>query len=224
MDKKWICKRCNHSTSTKSNLLSHLRNKKPCQVDIAEGGIDIPIQKYIDELLLVIQEPKAYSCPHCNYQFNHSQSMYRHFKTCKIKNKSEEKEPPKDEKDILIEQLQEEIEKYKQQISMLSQNNVTETNSQVVENNTIRTKKKTKIPQPLRILCWNTYVGEEIGKTKCLCCGITDITPFNFNCGHVVAESKGGKLHIDNLRPICAGCNGSMGAENLEDFKKRFFE
>jgi hypothetical protein len=116
MAKDWKCKRCLHETSTKSNLLSHLRNKKHCLLDDKNGGVNIEVQTYIAELLAVVQDPKKYSCPHCNYQFNHSQSMYRHFKTCKSKPQPIDETPidTKDEKDILIQQLQAELEMYKQ--------------------------------------------------------------------------------------------------------------
>ena len=36
------------------------------------------------------------------------------------------------------------------------------------------------------------------------------ITPFTFECGHNIPESKGGTSDIDNLRPICGNCNRSM--------------
>ncbi len=129
MAKDWICKRCLHATTTKSNLLSHLRNKKPCNVD--KDGIDISIQTYIEELLTVVQEPKKYSCPHCNYQFNHSQSMYRHFKTCKKKIQS-----TKDDKDLLIEKLQAELQNYKKQgNTVINNNNGTIINITINKNN-----------------------------------------------------------------------------------------
>jgi 5-methylcytosine-specific restriction endonuclease McrA len=48
-----------------------------------------------------------------------------------------------------------------------------------------------------------------------------EISMNNFECGHVLAEAKGGQLSVENLRPICGGCNRSMGSENLEDFKRR---
>lgn len=114
MTKDWVCKRCLHATATKSNLLSHLRNKKECHVENNKGGVHIDIQAYINELLTVVQDPKKYSCPHCNYQFNHSQSMYRHFKTCKKISSPADDTATKDEKDILIERLQAELETYKQ--------------------------------------------------------------------------------------------------------------
>jgi hypothetical protein len=34
----------------------------------------------------------------------------------------------------------------------------------------------------------------------------------------LVAEANGGKIQIDNLRPICAVCNNSMGTINMKDF------
>ena len=36
------------------------------------------------------------------------------------------------------------------------------------------------------------------------------INVFDFHVGHDKPESKGGKLSIDNLKPICARCNLSM--------------
>jgi 5-methylcytosine-specific restriction endonuclease McrA len=75
-----------------------------------------------------------------------------------------------------------------------------------------------KISQAIRIVCWNTYIGEEIGKTSCLCCKTNYITQHNFHCGHVVAEANGGKVHVENLRPICAVCNNSMGTMDMQEF------
>jgi hypothetical protein len=41
-----------------------------------------------------------------------------------------------------------------------------------------------------------------------------------FDCGHIIAESKGGKMHVNNLLPICKICNSSMGNMNLYDYQK----
>ena len=78
-------------------------------------------------------------------------------------------------------------------------------------------KKKTKetMPKARRIEVWNTYVGVTIGLTKCLCCGIRDISSHDFHAGHVLSEEAGGTIDVDNLRPICALCNGSMGTKNM---------
>jgi hypothetical protein len=82
--------------------------------------------------------------------------------------------------------------------------------------------KKKYIPIALKTSVWNKYIGEEIGKTKCLCCNDRDITQLHFDCGHIIAEVNGGKMHIDNLRPICGRCNKSMGIKNMNEFSKMF--
>ena len=84
----------------------------------------------------------------------------------------------------------------------------------------VKTKKKS-IPKAVKDLSWNKWVGDDIGKTKCMCCGVNEIKMNSFHCGHVIAEAAGGKATVDNLRPICSACNLSMGTENLEDFKRR---
>jgi len=78
--------------------------------------------------------------------------------------------------------------------------------------------QKKRIPATVKRLVWNQYVGEEIGKTKCYCCQLSDITQMTFHCGHVLSERYGGDTDIQNLRPICQSCNSSMGTTNMEDF------
>ena len=70
---------------------------------------------------------------------------------------------------------------------------------------------------------WNKYIGEEIGKTKCLCCNDRFITQMQFHCGHIISEINGGKTNIDNLKPICSICNFSMGRKNMNEFSKEYF-
>jgi len=84
-------------------------------------------------------------------------------------------------------------------------------------------KRKATIPKSMRIAVWNTYIGETIGKTKCPICWQMDITQMNFHCGHVIAEANGGKVSIENLRPICASCNLSMRTMNMHDFANMYF-
>jgi hypothetical protein len=78
--------------------------------------------------------------------------------------------------------------------------------------------KKLKIPSTLKRLVWNKHIGEEIGKSKCLCCRVTDITQMSFHCGHVIAVKNGGGVTLDNLRPICQNCNSSMSTMNMDEF------
>jgi hypothetical protein len=83
-------------------------------------------------------------------------------------------------------------------------------------------KKKKPIPATIKRLVWNTHIGEEIGKAKCLCCKITDITQLSFNCGHIIAEYNGGQMIVSNLKPICQNCNSSMGTRDMNEFMKGF--
>lgn len=70
--------------------------------------------------------------------------------------------------------------------------------------------KKQKIPKAVREQVWVFYFGKSFNH-KCFvswCNNTVDV--FNFHVGHNKPESKGGKLTIENLRPICSRCNHSM--------------
>lgn len=46
---------------------------------------------------------------------------------------------------------------------------------------------------------------------------------FDFQCGHNVPESRGGKTTLDNLVPICSRCNMSMGnSYTIDQWNQRF--
>ena len=80
--------------------------------------------------------------------------------------------------------------------------------------------KKKYISSTVKRLVWNKWIGEEIGKYKCLCCNITYITQLSFHAGHIVSEFNGGETAVSNLKPICQNCNSSMGTRNMNDFMK----
>jgi len=82
--------------------------------------------------------------------------------------------------------------------------------------------KKKSISSTIKKLVWNTNIGEEIGKAKCVCCKSTDITQISFNCGHVISENNGGETIVSNLKPICQNCNSSMGTKNMNNFMLSF--
>ena len=82
--------------------------------------------------------------------------------------------------------------------------------------------ERKSIPKPVRVQVWNQYIGEKNGIGKCNVCA-TEIKVSNFDCGHIVASIDGGPDILKNLVPICRLCNLSMGKENLNDFKKKYF-
>ena len=71
--------------------------------------------------------------------------------------------------------------------------------------------RKKKIPIAFREQIWYRDMGKEFqGKCPTRWCNNT-ITVFDFHSGHNIPESKGGQTIPDNLVPICARCNMSMG-------------
>lgn len=76
---------------------------------------------------------------------------------------------------------------------------------------------KRKIPKALREQVWIVHMGRKFD-AKCLvkwCENI--ITPFDFEVGHNMPQSRGGSDNIDNLRPICSKCNKSMSDTHTID-------
>ena len=84
-----------------------------------------------------------------------------------------------------------------------------------IPNNKKRVKKvrKETIPQYVKEETWRLYGG-----SLCWCCQHSPISAKNKHFGHIIAESNGGEVTIDNLRPICQNCNLRMGTMNMYDF------
>ncbi len=72
----------------------------------------------------------------------------------------------------------------------------------------------------LKKQCWDYWIGEEIGKTNCLCCSKYPVYQASFTAGHVEAKSKGGDDIKENIRPICQSCNNGMGTTNMNEYMK----
>jgi len=72
-------------------------------------------------------------------------------------------------------------------------------------------KRKAKIPAAVQEAIWIKRMGR-VFEGKCLttwCPNIINV--FDFHAGHDIPESKGGTIDPENLYPICARCNLSMG-------------
>jgi 5-methylcytosine-specific restriction endonuclease McrA len=83
--------------------------------------------------------------------------------------------------------------------------------------------RKEKITAALREAVWIRKMGR-VFEAKCpviWCPNI--ITVFDFQSGHNIPESKGGKTNIDNLLPICARCNVCMGDRyTIDEWSKMY--
>ena len=79
------------------------------------------------------------------------------------------------------------------------------------KNITPKPYKKQKIPVAIREAVWIRHCGR-VFEHKCLTSWCPNkLTVFDFQSGHNIPESKGGETCVDNLYPICARCNMSMG-------------
>ena len=75
-----------------------------------------------------------------------------------------------------------------------------------------KTKKRKTIPKKIRDSCWKEYGIKKGG--KCWICQ-TKLEFDTFEAGHIISVAKGGGDNLENLRPICKGCNRSQGTKNM---------
>jgi hypothetical protein len=85
-------------------------------------------------------------------------------------------------------------------------------------------RKKKHLSKKFREDVWDRYIGREIAIHLCLCCKRTKIEKTNFQCGHVVSEKEepDRPISVENFRPICSGCNFSMGSMNMIEYVKQY--
>lgn len=84
-------------------------------------------------------------------------------------------------------------------------------------------KRKEAIPAPVKRDVWAKYIGDEKGIGECYCCGNKNIEKNQFHAGHVIPEHHGGPTTVENLRPVCATCNLSMGTQNMNYFIQKHY-
>ncbi len=82
--------------------------------------------------------------------------------------------------------------------------------------------RRRRIPATLRFRVWETFCGSSF-TGDCFACG-SQIRFRNFHCGHIIPVCTGGSTTLENLRPLCALCNASMGSENLHSFTQRYLK
>ena len=79
-------------------------------------------------------------------------------------------------------------------------------------------KSKDDIPMHLRNAVWNIYTDEE---PYCYLCGGVMLQQ-DFAAGHVLAEDNNGDVTVDNLRPIHASCNSSVGTKHMDTIRDKY--
>lgn len=235
--KVYTCTRCGYFSSVKCNVIAHLKKGTPCEPKVR----NIPREDVLK--LFDKQEPstETVSCPFCNKRIVKS-NISRHKKICKSSNHIVTGKITIEENNTIINddtleknnafvdnKLQQTIDEQRQLIQFLTQENrllkskIVQVSFNITNNhNQVVKYKKKNIPHAVKVKCWNTHVGELVPKINCLCCDNVSITQHNFHCGHIIAETHGGTLDINNLLPICNVCNSSMGSMNMNEFKTMY--
>ena len=84
-----------------------------------------------------------------------------------------------------------------------------------------RKKEKNKIEPRKREALWRS----EYGNQQCHECPISFCNEImihgrknGWHAGHIISERHNGETELTNLKPICAGCNQSMGSKDWIDY------
>jgi hypothetical protein len=221
---EYVCDICSKVFNHKSHYDTHLQ-----RLTICKAKMNTNIQKIENTEQIIVQQTANNHCLHCDKILANQSSRIRHQKTCKVilqqKNDNMKTEKIKKIKKLeKVEEIKADEELDKQyscpnclKIFSNKQNrDIHEQKINCTNQNIIY--KKCKISHGMKRQVWAKHIGEDIGKIKCLCCKLTEITQLTFVCGHIISEFKGGDISIDNLLPICYSCNASMGTQNLNEY------
>jgi len=83
-------------------------------------------------------------------------------------------------------------------------------------------KKKETFPEWFKSRLWRKFNGS-LEKVTCPVCSDSLIEPNSFSAGHILPESKGGMMCLENIMPICGDCNSQMGARHLYWFAWHYY-
>ena len=86
-----------------------------------------------------------------------------------------------------------------------------------------RKPRKANIRKSVKSSVWDEFVGKDKRRALCICCCDREIEMNTCVYGHIVSEKDGGEASFDNLLPICAQCNGSMGAQNMGEYVQQCY-
>jgi len=111
-------------------------------------------------------------------------------------------------------------DKVKKKISVKKED-IKEVKVKITDDTKKEKKTKEKIPVSVKNTLWSLNFPNVL-QGKCYCCKTEVISKNNFDCGHITSEKDGGKIELDNLKPICRSCNSSMGTMNMNDYMKKY--
>ena len=83
-------------------------------------------------------------------------------------------------------------------------------------------KTRKQIPTALRNKIWELH-SERKYDMLCPVCNINNISIIDWHCGHIIPDSWGGPVDLENLIPICKDCNYGMGNRYMIDYQKKCY-
>ena len=204
----YSCKYCKKEYKIAQSRWIH---EKQCKIQ-TETKEEITRQEVKDEITTVKEECESLRNELIQKDINHKEEVVKLKKQILV-HKINKKPKNKDETCTIL-MLTRENERLKLELS-----NKNEEICCVCDMKKQPKKVKTKsIPSPLKRMIWNKYIGENVGKSRCYCCKLTEITQMSFHCGHVVSAANGGGMEVENFKPICQNCNCSMSKMNMDEF------
>ena len=222
------CEYCDHSWNRKYDYEQHIKTKKHDKMRKKNSTL----MEVIPEKINVKPEKTiaiTYYCDKCQFTCNKKKEQIKHRKSKQhITNENNEKEIVKQYTCLKCDKcysIYASCWKHLMTCQGKKENIIIE-NIEIPAEICLPIKKekpkRKTIPLALRRNVWNKYIGEEIGKTLCLCCKLTDISQMTFSCGHIVSVYNGGDINLENLKPICVSCNSSMGTQNMDEFIQNY--
>jgi hypothetical protein len=250
-NEKFVCERCGHDFNDITNFRRHLNRKNVCKNKISNISIESIREKHLppkkikdipcpscNKMFSTTSGLNIHYNKCCTSDDKKRDAMLQEIMERKRKNGKKPEllndEKPTENTQIIFQtkeeldkHIEEKIKEFLDKRSSEETTNTTvthsETNNDTEKNNIIPKKyKKKNIPHAVKIMCWNSNIGELVSKTKCMCCFNVDITQHNFHCGHIMAECHGGSFDMSNLLPICNVCNYSMGSTNMNEFRQLY--
>ncbi len=128
---EYKCERCGHVSTTKGNLLQHLKKKTECDAKVSSTTRETLIAK----LVRVSTKEKIHECDFCHSKFSTPQGKSQHKKICP-KHPNKELQRRVDEMEEIIRRLQSDIAKNTVQTNHIeTQNNTNNININIQLNN-----------------------------------------------------------------------------------------
>lgn len=198
---KHICETCGYSTNRISNFKDHINRKKPCKPKEIESTNDNTEPKIPLDLL---KNTQKLTCKFCDKSFSRTDSLKRHFNTCKAKKATASEDNGE------VKELREELEKLKTDLAEKHIYDLEYTIARlheqmsaalapVLSNNADIHKRNQGFSERMK-----KKIAAEQG-WKCNVCDIT--LPANYQVDHAIAISFGGSNHRTNGQALCVECH-----------------